>query len=271
MRVISIERRDSAGPCTLLLSSRPEPLPGSPWTTAGGVAAVHALLLALLLWWPDAPALHAPSGGVDAIILSLPTEQWSPPAALAPPEAVPRPGDVAHAAPARARPAARAPLRVPPAPPLVLPVPTPPPPRVADEPTVPADEPLPSTAVLPAPPAAPPQVTDQPMMDSLALGPRFTPFTRAPELENRDQIESYLHGRYPEGLQAMGIGGTTVLWLLLDPHGRIRKVVLLRSSGRRVFDDLAFESTDHMRFSPAWNNGNPVPVWVQIPVTFRVD
>jgi len=293
MHVVSIERRDSSGPLTLLLSSRPERLPGSPWTVAGAVAAAHLLLLALLAWLPGAPTVSAPSGGVDAIILSLPTERFSPPAGLPPPEAAPRPGDGARAAPAPPHSHAGTSLRLPPPPKLDLPAPTPALPRVADEPTVPADLPVVSAAT-PATSAATPAGAETPadsagtpgesaatpasaedasalFMDSLALAPRFTPFTRAPELENREQIESYLHARYPEGLQAMGVGGTTVLWLLLDPRGHIRKVVLLRSSGRRVFDDLAFEATDHMEFSPAWNDGSPVPVWVQIPVTFRVD
>ncbi|MBX6365942.1 MAG: energy transducer TonB [Gemmatimonadetes bacterium] len=111
----------------------------------------------------------------------------------------------------------------------------------------------------------------RPTVEELELAPpTFTPFTRAPELINRAEITEYLRERYPPGLQQMGIGGQAVLWILLDEQGHVRKALLLRSSGRESLDDAALEATDHMQFSPAVNVGQNVPVWVQLPVVFRV-
>jgi protein TonB len=111
----------------------------------------------------------------------------------------------------------------------------------------------------------------EPTLEELAAAPTYTPFTRAAELENREEIRIYLLGRYPRQLQDARIGGRTMLWILVDEKGRARKAVLLRSSGYASLDDAALESTDLMRFAPAWNSGHVVPVWVQLPVNFRVE
>ena len=107
-------------------------------------------------------------------------------------------------------------------------------------------------------------------MEELKVGPRFTPYTIGPELLNRSEIATVLSERYPRALRTMGIGGLSMLWLLIDTDGKARKAVLHTSSGYDPFDALALEIVSLMRFSPAQNSGSATAVWVQLPVRFRV-
>ena len=107
-------------------------------------------------------------------------------------------------------------------------------------------------------------------MAELKVGPRFTPYTVGPELLNRSEIATVLSERYPRSLRTMGIGGLSMLWLLIDTDGKARKAILHTSSGYDPFDVLALEIVSLMRFSPAQNSGSATAVWVQLPVRFRV-
>jgi len=43
-----------------------------------------------------------------------------------------------------------------------------------------------------------------------------------------------------------------------------------QSSGHQALDDAAIAVAGVYRFSAALNGGQPVPVWVTFPITFRV-
>jgi TonB family protein len=103
-----------------------------------------------------------------------------------------------------------------------------------------------------------------------AGGPTFTPHSVAPQLLNRVEITGMLGRRYPTGLSASGVGGVTMLWMLIDARGKARKAVIHRTSGQVELDALVLKIVSAMRFSPARNNGKPAPVWVQLPVRFEV-
>jgi protein TonB len=301
------EPRLTAAPCTLLISSRPVRETRSvAWTTVAAVAA-HVLVLGLLVWASTRSVPITPIDGTDLILFELP-EPAQPMPRLALPAA---PGARPAEPPRRVTPAARpsAPPRrrvLPPPPPVRSTAPAPAAPVLTEpkfsfepvRPAAPAPAPVPATASKDEAAGAPGDVVkdDAPApasgngstaagtgnaaagaaheatADELALGPpTFTPFTRAPELVNRAEITEYLRRRYPPGLQQMGIGGVVLLWILLDERGQIRKSVLLRSSGRESLDEAALEAVDHMEFAPAMNQGKNVPVWVQLPVVFRVE
>lgn len=103
-------------------------------------------------------------------------------------------------------------------------------------------------------------------MEELEKGPVYTPFSQAPELMNRPEIQSYLKRRY-SGRLAMQ-GGLVLLWLLIDSRGEVRKAVVLTSSGVEGLDKAAMAAVDRMEFRPAINKGKAVPVWVQLPVRY---
>ena len=113
-------------------------------------------------------------------------------------------------------------------------------------------------------------VTSEMSFDEIRSGVRYTPYSSAPELLNRGEIARLLERRYPRTLSSQGVGGSTMLWLLIDKEGKARKALIQNSSGREAFDALAVEVVPFMRFRPARNNGSTTVVWVQLPVRFQV-
>jgi protein TonB len=99
--------------------------------------------------------------------------------------------------------------------------------------------------------------------------PSVTPYTVAPVLLNRDEIGKAVRDLYPRMLRRIGASGAVLLWILIDEEGRVLKSAINRSSGREAFDQAALGIPELMRFKPALNNDEPVPVWVVIPIEFR--
>jgi len=114
------------------------------------------------------------------------------------------------------------------------------------------------TAPLPAPP------TDTADAD----GPRFTPFTVAPEIVNGPEVSQALQSEYPPLLRDAGVGGTALLYFSIDQEGVVADVRIFESSGHAALDQAALRVARVFRFSPAMNRDQAVPVWIQIPLTF---
>jgi TonB family protein len=100
--------------------------------------------------------------------------------------------------------------------------------------------------------------------------PTFTPFTVAPEIRNRSELARAISAHYPPTLRDAGIGGVVVVWFHIDDAGRVTDTRVAQSSGYPQLDAAAIEVSDLFVFSPALNNDQHVPVWVQFPITFAV-
>lgn len=117
--------------------------------------------------------------------------------------------------------------------------------------------------------AAPPPAAAEPAAGSLADGPVFTPYTVAPDVANRTEVVEALEASYPPLLRDAGIGGTANVWLFIDKDGTVGEVRIQQSSGHGALDEAALAVARTMRFTPAKNKDDPVPVWVAFPVTFQ--
>jgi protein TonB len=71
-------------------------------------------------------------------------------------------------------------------------------------------------------------------------------------------------------LRDAGIGGAPVLWLFIGTDGRVETTRVYESSGFEALDNAAANVAEVMRFTPAYNRDQIVPVWVQIPIRFQV-
>ena len=120
--------------------------------------------------------------------------------------------------------------------------------------------------------------TLEPLREDVALLPRkvdpdgephFTPYTKRPELRNRDVVGPALVRNYPPLLRDAGIGGTVQTWLLVNESGKVISARVKESSGRRELDAAALEVARIMEFTPAEHNGMPVNVWIAIPIVFK--
>lgn len=103
----------------------------------------------------------------------------------------------------------------------------------------------------------------------LREGPTFTPFTVAPSILNRTEIVAAMNAEYPPLLRGAGIGGSVVVYMFVNELGKLEEVRLHKSSGHRALDEAALAVAELYEFSPARNRDEPVPVWVQFPITFQ--
>ncbi|MDX1674482.1 MAG: energy transducer TonB [Longimicrobiales bacterium] len=103
---------------------------------------------------------------------------------------------------------------------------------------------------------------------SLSERPQFTPMTQRPELQNRDAVAAAIQEHYPPVLREAGIERTVNVWFFIDEEGVVQNAVVNRSSGYPELDEAALEVAEVMRFSPALNRSEPVPVWVALDIAF---
>lgn len=73
---------------------------------------------------------------------------------------------------------------------------------------------------------------------------------------------------YPPDAWEDGVGGTTVLRLLISRRGTVDSVVVIGSSGHPSLDSAALANARRLRYTPAAQGGTPVEVWGRLPVVF---
>jgi len=115
---------------------------------------------------------------------------------------------------------------------------------------------------LPPPPEE--QVVD------LSAAPTFTPFTVAPDIQNRAEVIRAMEREYPPLLRDAGIGGTVQVFFFIDEEGIVQQFQVNESSGHQALDDAALAVAGVYRFSAALNRDKRVPVWVSFGITFQV-
>lgn len=86
---------------------------------------------------------------------------------------------------------------------------------------------------------------------------------RAPTRLNPDQPFEFPAGAWQEG-----VGGTTVLKLLISREGIVDSAMVLQSSGHPSLDSAALSQASALEFDPAAQGGEPVQVWGRLPVIF---
>ncbi|MGI9039008.1 MAG: energy transducer TonB [Gemmatimonadota bacterium] len=75
---------------------------------------------------------------------------------------------------------------------------------------------------------------------------------------------------YPTDAWDEGVGGTTVLKLLISKRGTVESAVVVESSGSPSLDSAALANVTRLRYRPAAQGGSPVEVWGRLPVIFPV-
>ena len=158
--------------------------------------------------------------------------------------------------PQRVEPAPKA-VEVPPKPrPVVKPPPKPEPMPLT---TAPVEAPSPSPIIVP-PPAPLPEPAP-----IVAAAPVITaPIFAADYLDNPPPS-------YPVVSRRAGEQGRVVLRVLVNPGGRADDVEIRNSSGHARLDEAAREAVRRWRFVPAKRGNEPVPAWVLIPISFRLE
>jgi periplasmic protein TonB len=211
---------------------------------------------------PKSPAPPRPSAP-DPRPLTLPTPVETPMPMLKPPPVEPQvetpppappPSPVAPEAPAPAPPPAVSAV-----PRATVPIDAPP--AVGGDGLPTAGPAQPPSAPAPTAPAAP--IT--PSGPSVAsLPPDGVTQTAAPR--GGYQVRP----SYPHNARRLGIQGTTLLSVFVAADGRVGDVVVKQSAGHPDLDQAAAEAVRRWRFEPARRGSEAVPMWVLLPVEFRL-
>ena len=87
---------------------------------------------------------------------------------------------------------------------------------------------------------------------------------------HRQEIIEAMQTAYPPLLRDAGIAGSVRLYFFVEADGEVTKIEIDESSGHAALDDAALRVADVYRFSPGMNGEEPIGVWVNFPITFRV-
>lgn len=90
------------------------------------------------------------------------------------------------------------------------------------------------------------------------------------EIEPPALLDAESAVEHPRALAMAGIGGTTVLRLLVSAQGKVDSVEVARSSGHPGLDSAAVDGAGRMTFKPAVSGGQPVQAWADVPVRFAL-
>jgi periplasmic protein TonB len=75
---------------------------------------------------------------------------------------------------------------------------------------------------------------------------------------------------YPDSARREGSEGSVLLRVLVDEHGRSKKVEINSSSGSQALDRAAIEALRRWRFHPARYRDQAVESWLRVPIEFRL-
>ncbi len=237
--------------------------------------AIHALLFTFDPPWTRPEATIPERRAVTlslALLVPRPVErQPIAPLAVNTPRPIAPIAPVVHQTP---------PTEVPPATPLTPPKPpatTPPQDPPPLPPAPPDDQPL----AEPEPVAPPPSETAAvAAVDAQASRVVEAVTTADPTDREKDQAEVQASvpiyhlnppPEYPAMARRRSYEGTVLLDVLVDRQGRAAQVKLARSSGHAVLDRSALQSVGQWRFEPARRLGQPMEMWVQVPVRFALN
>ena len=74
---------------------------------------------------------------------------------------------------------------------------------------------------------------------------------------------------YSEEARKAKFGGIVLLWIVVDAQGIVRNVRIAKPLGMGL-DEEAVKTVSTWKFKPALRQGVPVPVQVQVEVSFRL-
>jgi protein TonB len=92
-----------------------------------------------------------------------------------------------------------------------------------------------------------------------------------PTLTNAREAQRMLERVYPPQLRDAGITGHTVVRLIIDAEGKVQPgSVTVVETTNDAFSDAAVRAAERFRFHPAQVNGHAVPVYISVPIDWKV-
>lgn len=91
---------------------------------------------------------------------------------------------------------------------------------------------------------------------------------KAPDIVRPFQLNSPQPG-YTDEARALKINGTVSMAVLVTESGGVDAVLLFRGPGHGL-DERAMEAARQLRFSPALQDGKPIPYWTKLSIEFNL-
>lgn len=91
-----------------------------------------------------------------------------------------------------------------------------------------------------------------------------------PEILARPLYEKNPPPPYPRLAKRLGKQGVVQLEVFVSASGTAAEVKVAIGSGHAILDEAALESVRGWRFAPGQRNGQPVGMWVRVPVRFAL-
>jgi protein TonB len=76
---------------------------------------------------------------------------------------------------------------------------------------------------------------------------------------------------YPSLAKKNGVEGRVIVRVLINTKGKTEKMEVVESEPEEVFDEAALKSLIYWQFRPGIKDGQLVPTWVLIPLSFKLD
>ena len=76
---------------------------------------------------------------------------------------------------------------------------------------------------------------------------------------------------YPRIARRRGYEGVVVLKVEILPNGRVGELRIRRSSGHHILDKSALKTVKKWRFIPAKRGVDPIRIWAEIPIKFKLE
>jgi TonB family protein len=89
---------------------------------------------------------------------------------------------------------------------------------------------------------------------------------KLPHLDNYAEVLKYMIEHYPTDLRDRHDFEMPWVWMHVDTLGRMRDGSIVRTSGKPAFDSLSIAALRLARFTPAMVHGQPVDLWMPMPV-----
>jgi len=163
--------------------------------------------------------------------------------------------------------------------------------QLVEKPPAPVPPPAPAPVAPQAPPAAEPEPQPAPPVETEAAASMPSevdplPANQAPDTQKIQQRHATDQAAvtasvpiyhlnpppvYPAVARRRSYEGTVVIDVLVDRQGRAAQVKIAHGSGYEILDRSALKSVKQWRFEPGRRFGQPVEMWVQVPVRFSLE
>lgn len=92
----------------------------------------------------------------------------------------------------------------------------------------------------------------------------------AKDVDTKPKIIRMGNLSYPSLAKRSGVEGKVIVNVLIGINGKAEKMEIVESNPEGVFEDAALKSLKYWQFRPGIKDGELVPTWVLIPVTFKL-